>query len=575
MTAYLTPSTWAGSDLNTASWRAQFAPGQIEGSFEVETVLANVLDDFPALATISRKARRFALWLFWQEGSASARREEITRWFSPDSGCAYLVATDPSGASRRLLCQPLSIQPHPQHPRGFVVLLEANDPIWERTSTCQVSASITASGTTISVCPGGNIFAEPVIEITPQSAKSGCAANRYQLPFSVTNNLAWDLVNYPVEVTDGGWDTATLVAAGSMQSDGSDIRVLWKNQEVNHWLANMNASNTKVWAVLDLEGESTGSGQITFGDLSAASKAMDADLKPVFDLSQSDNANWIYANEWGSEGGTRPGAWQRSFDGTTIQSWRFDWGWIAQGGASSGSWQDVDPWREAGIRKRNDLWGQAAVLDNGYLINIPAGLSSMEFRLERRLYGSDHSQFQGRFKSSSAADARWSYFWEDEEDTSSGWTTLSGGWAPWTGCARIVQMRVTTPYLSGVDPTPDDWGFYLTAASLRLKNYPTVVTSSSAGAYSLSASITNTSLSPQQSISVCLVMGVGQTLKIDTQAHTVTNTTTGCWQNQALYIATPRRDWLPLSPSTENVLRYDEENVQDTTVVISWRDRWL
>lgn len=58
---------------------------------------------------------------------------------------------------------------------------------------------------------------------------------------------------YPVDIADGSLDTASLVSAGKMASDGDDLRVLVDGEEVDRWLGNMNTASTGVWIALPFE----------------------------------------------------------------------------------------------------------------------------------------------------------------------------------------------------------------------------------------------------------------------------------------------------------------------------------
>lgn len=63
-----------------------------------------------------------------------------------------------------------------------------------------------------------------------------------------TTNMANGI--YPLDLTDGSLNTAALVTAGQMRSDGNDLRVIVNGAEVDRWLAGMNGTSTKIWANL-------------------------------------------------------------------------------------------------------------------------------------------------------------------------------------------------------------------------------------------------------------------------------------------------------------------------------------
>jgi hypothetical protein len=94
---------------------------------------------------------------------------------------------------------------------------------------------------------GGANDAWPTFGVKPTSAKSGGFA--YKEFWSVTWRSENPGFSYPTRL--GPIDTAALVGAGKMQSDGDDLRVYVDGREVDRWLNGMNSANTYVWVVLD------------------------------------------------------------------------------------------------------------------------------------------------------------------------------------------------------------------------------------------------------------------------------------------------------------------------------------
>jgi hypothetical protein len=158
-------------------------------------------------------------------------------------------------------------------------------------------------------------------------------------------------------------------------------------------------------------------------------------------------------------------------------------------------------------------------------------------------------------------------------DTSSAWTAFGPSTFSFSPCGRLLTLQVSTPFLAGNTETPSDYGFYLSGACLTLTSYPTVATSAEGSFYGLTASILNDTAS--QSFALNLMMNTGEVLEVDTENRWVKNTTTGCYYNHAITLNALRRDWLPLSPSQANTIRYSETGVVSNTMTVTWRDRWI
>lgn len=133
----------------------------------------------------------------------------------------------------------------------FGVNLMADDPRMESVTTYGGTVALTASGQAGTVTVGGNTRTQPTITLTPTVAKSG--GYTYKRPVLTYNTLTVGLPNYPVNITANGWNTTGLVAGGTVQADGDDVRVVVNGAEVPRWFGGggMNSATTGVWIVLD------------------------------------------------------------------------------------------------------------------------------------------------------------------------------------------------------------------------------------------------------------------------------------------------------------------------------------
>jgi len=135
------------------------------------------------------------------------------------------------------------------------VILYVPDPIWRSSIEYSETWLITASGQTKAITNSGRIDIFPKFEITPTTVKSGGGGYRRWVP--VYNQGSEIFTKYPINIADNGTgsgvlDTATLVTAGKMQSDGSDLAVKVDGNFTDRYLYGINTSATKVWINLDL-----------------------------------------------------------------------------------------------------------------------------------------------------------------------------------------------------------------------------------------------------------------------------------------------------------------------------------
>jgi hypothetical protein len=139
-----------------------------------------------------------------------------------------------------------------QNMRGTTVefVLHLADSVWRVVTPSTGTKAVTASGDQVTLTALGNKNAHPIITVTPTSTPT--STYTYKRRVNVRNRTTGNLQTYPLEVTNGGLDTATLVGAGKMRADGYDLRVMVDGLETNWWIADINTNHTKVWIALDL-----------------------------------------------------------------------------------------------------------------------------------------------------------------------------------------------------------------------------------------------------------------------------------------------------------------------------------
>lgn len=184
-------------------------------------------------------------------GAIGARRDELKAWFATDDqALRKLLISDPDNAGKQwyLMATPTDFV---VDGRRVILTLSVPDPYWRSETVNSDTWTVTASGQTRNITVGGNANARPTFAITPNNAKAGGFG--YKRFVAVRNTISGrKLVDYPVELTGGGWNTAAEVTAGRMQADADDLRVMVDDTEVARLVAAPNAAATKVWSLLTL-----------------------------------------------------------------------------------------------------------------------------------------------------------------------------------------------------------------------------------------------------------------------------------------------------------------------------------
>jgi len=157
-------------------------------------------------------------------------------------------------------CYPVSVICDDTFGFQWTVTFTIPDPEWKTVKINSARKIVTATGQTLVVTNNGNIPCEPTFTITPSLQKSvGYIYRQYYTIFS--NFDSGEATNYPVDITDGGLNTAALVAAGKMLPTGNDLRVFINNIEVDRWFPStggdtnvINSATTKIWVNMDFHG---------------------------------------------------------------------------------------------------------------------------------------------------------------------------------------------------------------------------------------------------------------------------------------------------------------------------------
>lgn len=247
----LQPYTYDGHTLNDTSYET-IIPMDAPMSPVSEAVYIERSNAFPKYAGARMKNSTLPL-IINMKGTKHSQRQTIKQWFDTSNATMKkLICIDTADSNKQwyVYAKPITVTLE-DTPNLVTVVLALDDPLWRTETENHSTAALTASGQTLTLTVGGNAQALPRIVITPTSNKTTGYLYRYWIP--IKNKLAVKLKSYPLDLTNGGMNTAALVTALKMRSDGADIRVWTDGAETNRWLGSMNTAATKIWTVVDLE----------------------------------------------------------------------------------------------------------------------------------------------------------------------------------------------------------------------------------------------------------------------------------------------------------------------------------
>lgn len=208
-----TPVSFNGHAINDGT---SYAALMVEGDFGLPAVNANLVERqarWPILSGVRRPGARKTVRIFVvNQANIPALRAQLMRWLDPEDETpkAFIVSTDGRQQYVMAVCQALD---HNKGGQGqiFVATLPVHGDVrWRKTAATEQVWNITASGQTVAVTNAGEDDAYPILKIKPTAAKEGGYSYRRQL------FVRWQVDkaarSYPVDITNGSLNTATLIA---------------------------------------------------------------------------------------------------------------------------------------------------------------------------------------------------------------------------------------------------------------------------------------------------------------------------------------------------------------------------
>lgn len=158
-------------------------------------------------------------------GTFHSQYETLKSWFRVDNyAFKTLVVKDTADSNRQWYVKGYVTQPLAPAGEGtageYVVTLALDEPLWRTVTANTDPWTITASGQTNTLTLHGNQPARPIFTITIGGAKSGGYIYRWWRPWY--NPLTVEN-GEPLEITNGGWDTAALIADTSRSNQINQV----------------------------------------------------------------------------------------------------------------------------------------------------------------------------------------------------------------------------------------------------------------------------------------------------------------------------------------------------------------
>lgn len=515
--------------------------------------------------------------------------------------------------------------------RGVVAALVVDGDVRWRSRDGDVHVWDVASGAvdaTVTVDSDDDVY--PVLRLTPKQAKTAGYAYRRWVPVIWTVDEAY--ADYPYMI--GTFDTAALVTASRAQVDGDDWRVMVDGVEKDRWFGDsgtsqFNQTATKTWINLSFQAgwEGTleaaiGSGDtvdsidvnedisaaasagilviyhgasyeaftytgkndtekrftgvsraakgtsalalsasdsvywvqhdvwVLYGNASVSAPSQDDDYKPVFDLGDSTNTSWVY-EEFGEDDGLRTGAWSTFLDqGNTVF-------YTGVNTSTDPPWDqtlpNTDPWENMGICPPDSM-----SIGSWQMYN-PCGITNVNVTGGRK-FGYYSEGWYGKIRSSDGIS------WIDEYSIPA--PSVAATWEAWTRNEAITSGK---KYIAFRSDAYDLLEVADCTVTLNSSNTPTHEVGSELGNYSLDCVIENETTG--DGIALNIVMGLDETLEVDTDSKTVTLLEDGSGQQQAFTpVSGARRDWLRLVDG-ENELSFTDTGTVELEIVLVWDRR--
>lgn len=244
--------TWNGQNINDGSpFYSVFPPGS-KVNLHGNVVSSPRAGNYPFVNGIVPDAQALMIQVRIAAGSdIDVNREKVKQYFNFEDGTRHnLIAKDAADSDKQWYVTGFvrDVRNEGQNRNSFLILFQLEYPYWKLVTAADTTWNVTATGQTQAITNAGNRNVPPKITLTPTITKTGGLSYRRWIP--IYNNMDISYIA-PLDITNGGLDTATLTTA-KMQADGDDFRVWVDGIEVDRWLNDMDTAGTECWNNINL-----------------------------------------------------------------------------------------------------------------------------------------------------------------------------------------------------------------------------------------------------------------------------------------------------------------------------------
>lgn len=561
-----------------------------------------------------------------------AMQAQWYRWFLPQRRViGPLVVEDDDGSNERYVqALPFDITHEPDG-NGSVLLTSFavhDEPMWRSVIADTDTWNITASGDTIDITNGAadrNEDTYPTYIVTPNVDKSINDINGVFVPIRWRSNQA--ATDYPYDIGDAAFDTATLITAGKMQADGDDIRVVVDGVAADYWLSGINTAATKVWCVLDFQpaqeftlssSRSSGStDDIVVGESisSMPSVGLVKIDNEVFSYSQRDVAAqalkgvtpaakattaashsagaaviWIQHDITIQYGDPSAAAYPSNADRkpifklstSTNTSWVYEeffedgvarpgaWAFTTLGGYTEkygGNQHSVaNPYAEIGIVTNAP---GVKEFSGAWIFYNPCGITAANFSNGQKIHLNSVRVWTTGIRSSIDGTTYVSQYSIPKPSAADTWEAWSQNVSSLPAGTRYVALwNEGTASLNRIRKVE----CADVTVTLDSSKTPTSSIEAESGSYQLRATLSN--LTTGEALEITFDLALGSSLQIASDEHRVVHLADGSLQYRSIEPDTQRDSLLRLQPGV-NTLEWVDSGTTDVTIELTWRKRWV
>lgn len=246
-------NTWDGHDINDGiNYRSGLTPGIEWGLSPVSAVSLPRTGSSPIFGALNRETETITIYItIMDKNNVKSLRDQLLSWLDPeDETLKHLVISDDGITNLRYkeaICtsaRPVIINSVAGFEIFRVTFTISGDSKWRSVSEITDIWNLTISGANKIINNDGTCDAFPIYTVKPTTV-GGDYANRFWLP------VKWRSLNscgfYTVKTVI---DTATLISASKMRSDGNDLRIISDGKESYRWITGINTATTNVWFTL-------------------------------------------------------------------------------------------------------------------------------------------------------------------------------------------------------------------------------------------------------------------------------------------------------------------------------------